>query len=209
MTSKGPKNGKHQSWYGNPRDYGTAANNDETGDETVTLLLLDPEIGEKKVNRDSVSHQDGSSSTGQVIQKLFLQGSATDWYDLHTHPMTHPKRAPITRYARHRNPSIYQLNQFRHWWKTSRLLVRVSGGYEYCINKGNWIAMGMYNVTKHKQAKMALKSVKGIGRGGPSADFLAVVQPFTRSIRIILAVARGWEAKVDNRFVEVLLAEAL
>jgi hypothetical protein len=38
--------------------------------------------------------------------------------------------------------------------------------------------------------------------------FGAILQ-FTRSIRIILAVARGLEARVDNRMYEVLVAEGL
>lgn len=50
--------------------------------------------------------------------------------------------------------------------------------------------------------------MKMIGRGGYVADFLNDVTVFTRTIRIILACARGWEARVDNRFMEVLLAEA-
>lgn len=32
--------------------------------------------------------------------------------------------------------------------------------------------MGAFNVHKHKQAKRALKSMKAIGRGGVSRDFL-------------------------------------
>ena len=93
------------------------------------------------------------------------------------------------------------------WWKTSRLLVRLSGGYEYCLSTLHWTAMGLYNVSKRKQSKHALKAMKTIGRGGVSKDFLKHVKPFTRSIRIVLAVARGWEARVDNRMFEVLIAE--
>lgn len=37
--------------------------------------------------------------------------------------------------------------------------------------------MGAFNVKKHKQAKQALKSMKAIGRGGPSRDFLQNVHP--------------------------------
>jgi hypothetical protein len=67
--------------------------------------------------------------------------------------------------------------------------------------------MAVFNVSKHRQSKQALKSMKAIGRGGVSKDFLNNVKPFTRSIRIVLAVARGWEARVDNRLFEVLIAE--
>ena len=47
---------------------------------------------------------------------------------------THPTRTPIKRFKRHRNYYIWCLNEFRHWWKTSRLLVRLSGGYVFCHN---------------------------------------------------------------------------
>ena len=69
--------------------------------------------------------------------------------------------------------------------------------------------MGLYDVTRRRQGKRALKAMKTIGRGGVSKDFLKHVKPFTRSIRIVLAVARGWEARVDNRLYEVMVAEAL
>jgi hypothetical protein len=125
------------------------------------------------------------------------------------HPKTNPKLPPTLRFKRHRNYYIFQLNQFRHWWKTSRLLVRLSGGYEYCLSTIYWTAMGLYDVTRRKQSKHALKAMKTIGRGGVSKDFLKHVKPFTRSIRIVLAVARGWEARVDNRMFEVLIAEGM
>ncbi len=160
------------------------------------------------VERTEYGNQGLDISTADLIYDLFVQQDR-NWDDVNAHPTTNPKLSPERRFSRHRNYYVYQLNQFRHWWKTSRLLVRVSGGYEYCIDAENWLAMGMYKVSKRRQAKKALKIVKAIGRGGPSKDFLNNVQKFTRSIRIILAVARGWEARVDNRFIEVLLAEGL
>jgi hypothetical protein len=183
-----PLNSKteQQQWYGDP-DH-----------EETKLLITTP----------GSDNSSGEVSTAEVIYELFLlQEGNLD--DLSAHPKTNPKLAPEQRFKRHRNYYIFQLNQFRHWWKTSRLLLRVSGGYEYCLSQVNWVAMGVYKVSKHKQAKRALKSVKAIGRGGPSRDFLKNVKKFTRTIRIVLAVARGLEAKVDNRFVEVLLAETL
>jgi hypothetical protein len=198
------------SWYGNPNDdHRHNHNNNDNGvhdddddeEEAETTRLIDGKI-------DDNHRRSSSNAAGQVIYKLFIL-PRKDPGAIHVHPKTNPKAAPERRFARHRNYHIYQLNQFRHWWKTSRLLVRISGGYEYCFNQVHWIEMGLYKVSRHKQAKKALKSVKGIGRGGPSSNFLAVVQPFTRGIRIVLAVARGWEARVDNRFLEVLLAETL
>lgn len=183
-----PLNSKteQKQWYGDPSE-----------EETKLLLTT---------SDDDVTSVD--VSTAEVIYEMFVL-QESNWNDLYAHPMTNPKLAPEKRFKRHRNYYIYQLNQFRHWWKTSRLLVRLSGGYEYCLSQVNWVVMATYKVSKHRQAKKALKSVKAIGRGGPSRDFLKNVKVFTRTIRIILAVARGLEAKVDNRFVEVLLAEGL
>ena len=69
--------------------------------------------------------------------------------------------------------------------------------------------MALWNVTKRKQLKEALRNEKVIGRGGFVQVFLDDVQPMTRTIRIILAICRAWEARVDDRFYEVGLAEAL
>ena len=38
-----------------------------------------------------------------------------------------PAYTPYSRKARHRNFHIWWLNEFRHWWKSSRLLVRLGG----------------------------------------------------------------------------------
>jgi len=141
----------------------------------------------------------------EVIWALFME----EHHHSHAHPRTNPQLPPERRFKRHRNYYIWSLNQFRHWWKTSRLLVRVSGGYVYCQDPLNWTTMAIWKVSKDKQAKHALKQMKDIGKGGPIRIFLQKVHPFTRSIRIILAVARAWEARADNRLYEVGLAEGL
>lgn len=64
----------------------------------------------------------------------------------------------------------------------------------------------IYNI---RQLKLSAKISKRIGQGGPIKDWLNEVQPYTRSIRIILAIARAIEAKIDNRMYEVGIAEAL
>ena len=217
QSSNDPKSSESW-WYGDPNDRRLSNNNNGTHDdddddeETETTRLIvgisDTQRRRSLQKKSLTSPTTSSSTVGRVIYALFLLPKK-DPGAIHVHPKTNPKMAPELRFARHRNYYVYHLNEFRHWWKTSRLLVRVSGGYEYCIDKVHWIEMGLYKVSRHKQAKKALKSVKGIGRGGPSADFLAIVQPLTRGIRIVLAVARGWEARVDNRFLEVLLAEIL
>lgn len=140
-----------------------------------------------------------------LIYNLFMH----EHHHSHNHPKTSPYLPPEHRFLRHRNFYIWCLNQFRHWWKTSRLLVRLAGGYVYCLDPLLWATMAMWDVQDPTEAKLAWKQSKAIGQGGTIKPFLEDVHPFTRSIRIILAVARAWEARVDNRLYEVGLAEAL
>lgn len=142
----------------------------------------------------------------ELIVALFM---AEQHHHSHTHPRTNPPLPPEKRFARHRNFYVYQLNQFRHWWKTSRLLVRLSGGYAYCWDGLNWVTMAVWDVMVKRQRKQAFKQYKRMGQGGAIKPFLDIVQPFTRTIRIVLAVARAWEARVDNRLYECGIAEAL
>jgi hypothetical protein len=121
----------------------------------------------------------------------------------------HPPHPPVKRGKRHRNWYIYQLNQFRHWWKTSRLLVRLSGGYVLVSEARVWTQLTTQTVHKRRDLKQAARMVKSIGRGGVESNFLNPVMKFTRTIRIVLALARAWEARIDNRLYEVGIAEAL
>ena len=186
-------------------------------DETVSLALfpkknkygsirsakaqeLELLIGKPNLVPRHVEHE-----LAEVIYLLFM---ATHHHS-HAHPRTNPQLPPEKRGARHRNFWVWALNQFRHWWKTSRLLVRCSGAYVFCTDPMNWSLMSLWDVTVRKQMKMAAKQSKRIGQGGLIKPFLEDVHPFTRSIRITLALARAWEAKVDNRLYEVGLAESL
>jgi len=164
-----------------------------TGEERELL------IGKPNLVPGTVEHE-----LAEIIHGLFMH----QHHYSHQHPRTNPTLPPEKRFTRHRNYYIWLLNQFRHWWKTSRLLVRLSGGLVYCEDAFNWAGMAVWDVSHKKQARHALKIVKKIGRGGPIEPFLKQVHPFTRSVRIILAVARGWEARVDNRLYEVGIAEA-
>lgn len=69
--------------------------------------------------------------------------------------------------------------------------------------------MVAFDVARRTQLKAAVRAEKTIGRGAAEGAFLDFVQPFTRSVRIVLACCRAWEARVDDRFYEVGLAEAL
>lgn len=71
-----------------------------------------------------------------------------------------------------------------------------------------WSQMARLNVHKHKQMKAAYRAMKAIGRGGAERIFLKRVFRFTRTLRIVIAIARAWEARIDNRLYEVGMAEA-
>ena len=153
---------------GKPR-YGSANEaftGDETEEETWPLVAATKSVGKTG---------DGDLQVAETILALFLQIDSRD--ELSQHPKTNPKRPPERRFKRHRNYYVNQVNEFRHWWKTSRLLVRLSGGYEYCLDSTNWTAMGRYAVERRRQGKQAFRSMKAIGRGGPSKDFLSNVKP--------------------------------
>jgi hypothetical protein len=113
----------------------------------------------------------------EVVTALFRGDKVHGMYE---HSKTNPPFCPEQRFKRHRNPYVYRLNEFRHWWKTSRLLVRVSGGYEYCLSPVTWEQMGWYNVSKRRHGRKALKSMKWIGRGGVSKEFLNNVKEVRR-----------------------------
>jgi len=115
-----------------------------------------------------------------------------------------PAYAPYPRNARHRSFYLRWLNEFRHWWKSSRLLVRLAGLY-FTVGL-NW-SMAIdkkYSLTgvdlyRNKGGKFALKLVKLLGHGGPMRGFLKDVQPFTRTVRIVVATWRWIEAAPCRR----------
>ena len=81
----------------------------EDSDTTVVIVLDDAQVA-------ACIHQLFASSSS-------ARGGRYDSKDneyAYQHPKTNPKLAPTLRYQRHRNYYVYQLNQFRHWWKTSR-----------------------------------------------------------------------------------------
>ena len=122
-----------------------------------------------------------------------------------------PNSPPARRFKRHRDPRFRMLNDIRHFWKTSRLLVRLAGAYVWCryMFKWNSIVKGQKKSVQKKAFKTSLKAIKTIGRGGSSERFLNDVHPMTRTLRIVMAVGRAVEASIDNRFWEVLFAEAM
>ena len=110
-----------------------------------------------------------------------------------------PPSAPFPRRARNRHYHLYWLTQFRHWWKSSRLLVRLSGLIVYYNMEENQAAFASLNLLKNKGPKHAAKFVKRMGQGGPMRPFLKAVQPITRTIRIVCAIWRWVEATKARR----------
>jgi polyphosphate kinase 2 (PPK2 family) len=119
-----------------------------------------------------------------------------------------PASAPYPRRARNRHYHLYWLTQFRHWWKSSRLLVRLAGLAVYANMDENRFGIMGLNLLKKKGPKHAAKFVKRMGQGGPMREFLKAVQPFTRTVRIVCALWR-WVEATKARRVEVGVTELM
>ena len=142
----------------------------------------------------------------------------TDGYTTEPHPpsvvKSLPAFAPFRRLARHRSFYLWWLNEFRHWWKSSRLLVRIAGLFTLAFTLD--FLDSMYRVEpfkKHRRANMknthrAYKIVKKLGRGGPMSFFLNKVHIFTRTLRIVVAAWR-WIESAQCRRGEVGVEEAM
>jgi hypothetical protein len=195
----------------------SAANVTATGTTSshteYTPLLQSSKDSMKNNNSDSLDQTTSTNHDQEVATIIYhLLAYPLYYHGVRQHPASNPILPPVRRKERHRNYYIYQLNQFRHWWKTSRLLARLLGGMSFVvsINPLLWnTILPSLNVAKARDAKHALKYIKRIGQGGPLSSTFDMVQPGTRTIRIILAIARGWEARVDHRLIEVGIAEAL
>lgn len=125
-----------------------------------------------------------------------------------------PAYAPFRRTERHRSFTLWWINEFRHWWKSSRLLVRLAGlwtmaiAVEYLAKMERIEPFKKHHKANWKNTHKALKSVKHLGRGGPMRWFLKTVQPFTRTIRILVAVWR-WVEAAQCRRLEIGVEEAM
>lgn len=130
----------------------------------------------------------------------------------HSRPTPHvksiPFQAPYLRFARHRAYHLWWLNEFRHWWKSSRLIVRLGGLETYATDSTVWPLLTTADVVSRKGFKHTFKLGKALGQGGVMRPFLQMCQPFTRSIRMIVATWRWIEAAKPRRL-EVFVEEAL
>lgn len=77
-----------------------------------------PLLSSKYSPAGATTDDDDAKKVAQVIYVLLWMQHYSG--DLNDYPKTNPKLPPELRYKRHRNIYIYKLNQFRHWWKTSR-----------------------------------------------------------------------------------------
>lgn len=131
-----------------------------------------------------------------------------------------PSYAPFRRKARHRSFTLWWINEFRHWWKSSRLLVRLAGLWTLAVTVeflAKMQAIEPYIHKKHahktvaanaKNVNKALKIVKKLGRGGELRWFLKTVKPFTRALRILVGIWR-WIEAAQCRRLEVGVEEAM
>ena len=215
-TSTDTPRAKRQSARG--ADFMNSYDDDDDDRQQEMLLALS---GESR--RAAVEPVDG-------LSPLSITGSitTTDGYTTHPRPVSTvkslPAFAPFRRTARHRSFYLWWINEFRHWWKSSRLLVRLAGLFTLALT--GLFLQRMLSVTpyyalphlnkkwSHKQKKhvlklfykqmrkntrQAVKVVKKLGQGGPMRFFLQYVHPFTRSLRLLVGIWRWTEAAQCRR----------
>ena len=117
-----------------------------------------------------------------------------------------PAFAPYRRNARHRNFHLWWTNEFRHWWKSSRLLVRLAGLDTLARDPIVWAKMVSINPLRFKKLKKMYKIIKRLGQGGPMRSFLSRCHPFTRSLRILVGAWR-WVESAQCRRLEIGVEE--
>lgn len=110
-----------------------------------------------------------------------------------------PPFAPYTRLARHRSFRLWWINEFRHWWKSARLLVRLAGLFCFALIDINWYKMCHLNLYKAKGITKGYKLVKKLGQGGVTRPFLKGVKIFTRALRILVGSWRYVESAQCRR----------
>jgi len=149
-----------------------------------------------------------SAALVSLINGGSLPPGAMTSKDSHPHPTARiksmPAVAPYTRRARHRSFQLRWINEFRHWWKSSRLLVRLAGlyytaGLNWSVAVDKKYSLTGVDLYRNKGGKFALKLVKLLGHGGPMRGFLKAMQPFTRTVRIVVGTWRWIEAAPCRR----------
>ena len=85
---------------------------------------------------------------------IFVKPKITYPFHPALHPRSAPSQVPFRRRERHRHPLLRATNDFRHWWKTSRLLVRLSGSLMYLRDPLIWSAVLVAKVSRKKERKV-------------------------------------------------------
>jgi hypothetical protein len=119
-----------------------------------------------------------------------------------------PAFPPYRRKQRHRNFYLWWTNEFRHWWKSSRLLVRLGGLDTHARDPIVWAKMVSINPLRFKSLRKMYKLVKRLGQGGPMRWFLDRVHPFTRTLRILVGAWR-WVESAQCRRLEIGVEETM
>lgn len=119
-----------------------------------------------------------------------------------------PAFAPYRRKQRHRSFYLWWTNEFRHWWKSSRLLVRLGGLDTHARDPIVWAKMVSINPLRFKSLKKMYKIIKRLGQGGPMRWFLQRCHPFTRTLRILVGAWR-WVESAQCRRLEVGVEETM
>lgn len=121
---------------------------------------------------------------------------------------TIPAFPPYRRKSRHRSFYLWWTNEFRHWWKSSRLLVRLGGLDTRARDPLVWAKMVSINPLRFKSLKKMYKLVKRLGQGGPMRWFLKRCHPFTRTLRILVGAWR-WVESAQCRRLEIGVEETM
>jgi hypothetical protein len=94
----------------------------EAGESTA--LIPKPSEADVRNGREGTKYQYSSEVIhDEVVAELILHMFMANFRysaDLSRYPKTNPKLPPVVRCKRHRNFYVFGINQFRHWWKTSR-----------------------------------------------------------------------------------------
>jgi hypothetical protein len=91
-----------------------------------TALIPRPSDPVDRIGREGAKDHDSSevvhdhdTDVAELILRMFMTNFRYS-ADLSRYPKTNPKLPPVVRCERHRNFYVFEINQFRHWWKTSR-----------------------------------------------------------------------------------------
>jgi hypothetical protein len=107
--------------YGTVPPKDLEAGNSNKYDYEFEPLLANSKTAGQRGRTSTASRENDDARVAEAVFVLLWMGQRRyPSSDLGKHPKTNPKLPPEARYKRHRNYSIFKLNQFRHWWKTSR-----------------------------------------------------------------------------------------